>query len=699
MSTDAVLGPRRESILATALRVTSDRDLAEQVHAGSERAFDALFHRYHRPVLAFCERMLGSRDEAEDAVQLTFLAAYRELVRAEPPVAVRPWLYAIARNRCLSMLRTRRDHSMDELRLATSNVADEVARREELSALLRDLAQLPRDQHVALVLTAFSDTPHHEIARELGCPRDKVKALVFQARSSLTASRTARETPCAEIREQLATLRGGALLRATLRRHQRECPSCRAFYEQVRARRRAPGLLPLPVTLWLKRVIPDAVLGSGAGAHGAAATTGALSGSGLAAAALVTLAIPAGVITGAAGGDRDAGEAAPLLSHVAPARSRMSAEPAGSVQDRRRPSTTSPGADDSSRGERRAPRPVGDGERPPAPVESDSQAAPDTLGLATPPSAPSVAEQPDAPGAPAAPSSQTARPSTPDGADMPTRPTTARSAPVQPWTWIATGRADTSTSSTAPATAAEPVRPAAPAASGEPDAPVTPTAPATAAEPVRAVAPTASGEPDAPVTPTRPTTPADPAGPVWPAATRPSEAPSTPTAAPGPGPSTSAASREPEAPGTPSEAPGRGRSAPVLTHEPGARSEAPRGGRSTPAATAEPEASTGPAAAQGRRPSAPAATRRPEAPAPRRRGATSPVDARRHAAARRAHRAVGTPHLDTRCGRRAAPALRTRRDAPVRDSQHAHRSARAPPVDSRRNPSLRGTTPHVGCGP
>ena len=303
MRTDAIVGRRESLVPAALLRLASDQRLVEQVRAGSERAFEALFDRHHRPVLAFCRHMLGSKEEAEDAVQLTFLAAYRDLGRAEPPAALRPWLYAIARHRCLSVLRARRERPVAEVALpATDRLAAEVATREDLRAILADVAHLPDDQRAALVLAELGDVSHEEIARILACPRGKVKALVFQARSSLLASRVARDTPCAEIREQLATLRGGALRRTTLRRHLRECAACSAFHEQVRVQRRALGLLlPVAPGVGLKRLVLGAVLGPSAGgaAGGAAFTAAAVSSGGLAA-VLVVLAIPGGGITAAA---------------------------------------------------------------------------------------------------------------------------------------------------------------------------------------------------------------------------------------------------------------------------------------------------------------------------------------------------------------------------------------------------------------
>ena len=294
MSTESALGPRsRDFVPAALLRLASDRRLVEQFQAGSGPAFEALFDRHRGPVLAFCRRMLTSPDEAEDAMQQTFLAAYSELVRAETPRALRPWLYAIARHRCLAMLRARRERPGGEpAEAATDDLFAEVTTREDLRALLTDVARLPDAQRTAIVLAELGGIPYEEIARRLACPREKVKALVFQARSSLAAGRAARETPCAEIREQLATLRGGALRRSSLRRHIRDCPGCRAFRDEIRGERRRLRLLhPLSALVGLKRAVLGGLPGSGGGA-GVAVSVGSVSGGGLTATVLATVAAP-----------------------------------------------------------------------------------------------------------------------------------------------------------------------------------------------------------------------------------------------------------------------------------------------------------------------------------------------------------------------------------------------------------------------
>jgi DNA-directed RNA polymerase specialized sigma24 family protein len=75
---------------AALLRLASDDHLVRQLRGGSDGAFEVLFDRHHKAMLAFCRQMLGSIAEAEDVVQETFLAAYRGILRSSQPIAVRP---------------------------------------------------------------------------------------------------------------------------------------------------------------------------------------------------------------------------------------------------------------------------------------------------------------------------------------------------------------------------------------------------------------------------------------------------------------------------------------------------------------------------------------------------------------------------------------------------------------------------------
>lgn len=254
-------------------RMLSDEALVGAVRAGDRRAFELLFDRYHKRLLSFCRHMLAAREEAEDAVQQTFLAAYRDLCASTKSIHLRPWLYTIARNQCLLVLRRRRERvGIEELEPATEGLSAEVQRREELRQMLMDVSHLPEDQRAALLLAELGDLSHPEIARVVGCRREKVKALVFQARESLATSRAARETPCSEVREQLATLKGGALRRTGLRRHVSECAACRSFEVEIKRQRQALAVvLPVAPMAALK---PSVLAGIGIHAGGAATAGG-----------------------------------------------------------------------------------------------------------------------------------------------------------------------------------------------------------------------------------------------------------------------------------------------------------------------------------------------------------------------------------------------------------------------------------------
>jgi RNA polymerase sigma factor (sigma-70 family) len=281
------------------LAALGDGRLVDLVRRGHDAAFEVLYDRHHRAILAFCRHMLGSREEAEDAVQHTFMSAYGSLLGSDRDIALKPWLFTIARNRCLSVLRARREEVADEVELSTAGLPDEVERRSELRHLLADVAALPDEQRAALVLAEIGDLSHADIAQVLGCEVGKVKSLIFQARSSLIETRKAREVPCVEIRAQLATLSGGALRRGVLRRHLRSCAGCREYRHEVKRQRALlAAALPVVPSFGLKESALAAVgIGGGGGAAAAGGGLGAVLATG--AAKVATVAVVAG---GAAGG-------------------------------------------------------------------------------------------------------------------------------------------------------------------------------------------------------------------------------------------------------------------------------------------------------------------------------------------------------------------------------------------------------------
>jgi RNA polymerase sigma factor (sigma-70 family) len=216
------------------LSALSDERLFHEARRGNEAAFEVIYDRYHRQLLAFCRHMLRSREDAEDALQQTFASAFRALPRNDQPAHLKAWLYTIARNRSLTVLRDRREHASEEVdKPSLEGLSDEVERRTELKQILADLDHLPERQRTALVLAEISDLSHAEVAQVLDCEPKQVKSLVFQARTALIHDRDARAIPCAEIREEIAAAPGRVSRRSHVRRHVRNCSGCAEFERKV----------------------------------------------------------------------------------------------------------------------------------------------------------------------------------------------------------------------------------------------------------------------------------------------------------------------------------------------------------------------------------------------------------------------------------------------------------------------------------
>jgi RNA polymerase sigma factor (sigma-70 family) len=263
-----------------ALRLASDKRLVALVRAGEAVGFEVLYDRHARKLLSFCRHMLGSRQDGEDALQRTFASAYRALLVDERAIELRPWLFAIARNECLSILRQRHPTGeLDDAEPSTEGLSSRVERREDLRDVLADVRALPERQRAALLLSELGGFTHAQIAEAVGARPEQIKAYVFQARSNLIAERDAREQSCFEVRAQVASTRGAALLQRRLSRHLRRCRGCRDYSAALRRQRQSLAIvLPVAPSLALRSAVLRAALGS---AHGTGASSG-LAGAGLA---------------------------------------------------------------------------------------------------------------------------------------------------------------------------------------------------------------------------------------------------------------------------------------------------------------------------------------------------------------------------------------------------------------------------------
>jgi len=164
----------------------SIRDAAtpqEAEHAG------ALYEAYSGRILGYCLRRLASREEAEDAVQHTFMNAFRGLRQGVVPRSEAAWLFKIAENVCRERQRSAWRRNQRELVQDPDGMAGLVAApqgtHDELAGLADALAELPPNQQRAILLREWQGLSYREIAEQLGLTEGAVETLLFRARRSL----------------------------------------------------------------------------------------------------------------------------------------------------------------------------------------------------------------------------------------------------------------------------------------------------------------------------------------------------------------------------------------------------------------------------------------------------------------------------------------------------------------------------------
>ena len=169
----------------------TDEALVAAVRAGSDAAFSAIVRRYEPQLTAYARQVLGGRHhDAEECVQDAFVRGLRSIQSNDAEIALRPWLHAIVRNRCLDQLR--KPNRTTDLDPHEAVLADHgpgpvsmIARRERLDEVVGGVEALPERQRRALVMHELEDRSHSHIGRVLGVSAGASKALVCRARAGV----------------------------------------------------------------------------------------------------------------------------------------------------------------------------------------------------------------------------------------------------------------------------------------------------------------------------------------------------------------------------------------------------------------------------------------------------------------------------------------------------------------------------------
>lgn len=165
--------------------------LVARLREGSATAGRMLTELYHPPLMRFCYRYLGSREEAEDVVQEVFLKVLDTRVM---PDNFRAWVYKIARNRCLDLIRARGRRREDQNLESASRVEEDLTgcltrlvRHEQRAHLRRALASLSENHREVLHLRYAEELSRSEIAQVLGIPEPLVKSRLYEGMVQLRA--------------------------------------------------------------------------------------------------------------------------------------------------------------------------------------------------------------------------------------------------------------------------------------------------------------------------------------------------------------------------------------------------------------------------------------------------------------------------------------------------------------------------------
>lgn len=170
----------------------TDDELMERVADGDEEAARLLVQRWEGPIYAFLDRMLGSREDAQDLGQDTFIKVCSEAGRYEPSGKFRSWLFKIAGNLARSRLRRRRIISwvsfspgVHEGETSGDDPGVDLERKEAAREVRGALARLPARQRQAIVLRTYNDLSYREVAEAMGVSIPAVESLLQRGMAAL----------------------------------------------------------------------------------------------------------------------------------------------------------------------------------------------------------------------------------------------------------------------------------------------------------------------------------------------------------------------------------------------------------------------------------------------------------------------------------------------------------------------------------
>jgi len=321
-------------------------------------SIEGIYRRYHQVLYRYCLAIVGNPEDAQDALQNTMIKAMRALEGEKRQIKLRPWLYRIAHNESIDLLRKRRPtEEIDAEAFEGGPSAAETAEaRERLRALMTDLGELPDRQRGALTMREMAGLSFGQIGAAFDTSPAVARQTVYEARLGLREMSEGRDMACAEVCRVLSDGDGRIVRRRDIRAHLRSCPACRAFRDDIAGRQRDfAAIAPLPAIA--AAGLLRGILASGAGASGAGLAGGAGVGAGgaVATSAVVKSAATVAVVAAVGAGAADRGGLIDVpLPGEGKAPKAQTSEPGGGAGGSREEASGGRAAAEERRRERRA---------------------------------------------------------------------------------------------------------------------------------------------------------------------------------------------------------------------------------------------------------------------------------------------------------------------------------------------------------
>jgi RNA polymerase sigma-70 factor (ECF subfamily) len=177
----------------------SDEDLVQVVLAGDRERFAELVERYQSRLVNYLHRLVRDIDEAHDLAQEVFVKVYQALDRFDPKYRFSTWMFRVAQNAAIDVIRKRRfrlvpltrpddgGEGSRELEIAADgpSAEDEVVSSERDAQVREAIDALPDDYRELIVLRHYAELAYDEIAQSKGMPLGTVKNKLFRARQML----------------------------------------------------------------------------------------------------------------------------------------------------------------------------------------------------------------------------------------------------------------------------------------------------------------------------------------------------------------------------------------------------------------------------------------------------------------------------------------------------------------------------------